>query len=100
MSKTIYQSRLENLQPARDHFRVRAESIRKYFPFEIWSKYGLNWPQWDKLRVLVCNTFGVSTVDQIPDELIDDANVFTISLIDQMFEQNIKVMHIECQKRR
>jgi len=99
MTKTVQQLRQEKLKPARDHFKSCAEYIRTCFPFEIWSMHGLNWPHWDKLRVLICNTFGVSTIDQIPDEFIDSANDFAIEMINTMFDRNIQAMKLFQQKK-
>ena len=97
--KSIAQIRLERLRPVREHFKQRTEEIREMFPFEIWSRHCLNWPHWDKLRVLICNTFGVTTVDQIPEDLVDDANELFIKVLNQLFDQNIKTMRLFQQQK-
>lgn len=87
-----FKKRAHNLNEARAYYDKRVKAIQKNFSDEIWSTSSLNWPQWDKFRVLLCNIYGVSCVDQIPDEYVKDANVTAINMLAIMFDKNIQML--------
>lgn len=78
-----------NLQVAREHFRVRAENLRKLFDHAIWTE-GLNWPEWEFIKKLICHTYCVSSASGIKDDLLEEANNLAIKLIDEVFDVNEK----------
>jgi hypothetical protein len=77
-----------NLKPARDHFKFRAEKLRSDFEFSIWSGNGLNWPDWEFIKKLVCHTYSVSSAGGIEDNLLEDANNLAIDIINKIFDVN------------
>lgn len=97
MNKPDFKKRAHNLDEARAYYDRRVKAIHTNFPDEIWSTGSLNWPHWDKFRVLLCNTYGVSCVDQIPDEYVKDANVTAINMLAIMFDTNIRMLERKMQ---
>lgn len=83
---------IHNLEPAKDYFKAKFEQMHKDFDFNVWTYYGLSWSDWDKIRMLVCHTFGTSLVRNIPEEQLEAANNLGRTLIDVLFEQNYKTL--------
>ena len=81
-----------NLKIARDHFDFRTNDIKRRFKFELWSPYGLNWPEWEFIRKMICHCYGTSTASGISDDLLDEANGLGIRLIDEIFDVNEKTL--------
>lgn len=79
---------IHNLEPAKDYFKKKFDQMHKDFNFSVWTYHGLTWSDWDKIRMLVCHTFGVSLVRDIPEEQLKTANDLGKKLIDVLFEQN------------
>lgn len=89
-TKSAAYKNLHNLKPAREHFGVRAEAIRKKFPFHVWSPNGLNWPDWELVRRLLYHAYGVNAASRISDDLLEEANKFAMDLTDKLFDANEK----------
>jgi hypothetical protein len=79
-----------NLKPARDHYQVRRDKIHENFEFEVWTINGLNWPEWEFVRKLICHTYGTSMASGIKDDMLESANALGISMIDSLFDANEK----------
>ena len=84
---------IHNLEPAKDYFKEKFEQMHKDFDFSIWTNHGLQWSDWDKIRMLVCHTFGVSLVRNLPVNQLEAANNLAKTLIDLMFTQNYETLN-------
>ena len=93
--KPDFKKRHHNLDRTRQYYNMRVNIIRNQYPFKVWERSSLNWSQhWDKFRVLLCNIYGVSCVDQIPDAFVDDANDFAIAMLTKMFDKNTEMLDL------
>ena len=92
--KPDFKKRYHNLDTTRQYYHMRVNVIRNQYSFKVWEKGSLNWPHWDKFRVLLCNVYGVSCVEQIPEEFIADANTFAIDMLTKMFDKNMEMLDL------
>lgn len=84
---------LHNLEPAKDYFKKRFDQMHSDFAFDIWTYHGLMWSDWDKIRMLVSHTYGISLVKNIPEDRLEAANNLAIAMIDLIFEQNYETLN-------
>ena len=89
---SMYVKRQHNLDRTKEYFNARVNIIRACYSHEVHGMGSLNWPHWDKFRVLLCNIYGVSCVDQIPDNLVEDANDLAIDMLQKMFDKNMEIL--------
>lgn len=84
---------LHNLERSREYFKTRIEELREVFAFGVWSKNGINWPDWNYIIRLVCHIYGVTKAGDIPEKFLEDANDLAIRLVDEIINGNIKFLN-------
>lgn len=88
---------LHFLEKAYKHFRDRQEVLYK---ISLRSRNRNDWTDhnlclisygWDNVRKLVCWTYGVNTIKDLPDDKQEEINNFAISILDNLFDKYSKL---------
>lgn len=79
------------LSKAREHFNERRDyyihNLRKIEGGHVVSNECLIAYGWDSIRHLVCWTYGVCVIEDLPDDKQEEINQYTIELIDKLFDK-------------
>ena len=78
------------------HFRQRQEVLHQISykrEWGDWTKHNLSLIcyGWDNVRHLVCWTYGVNVIQDLPDDKQDEINDLAIHIIDTLFDQYSKL---------
>lgn len=84
---------IHNLEPAKDYFKQKFDQMHNDFDFSIWTYHGIQWSDWDKIRMLICHTFGTGLVKDLPMDQLEAANNLAKTLIDLVFTQNYETLN-------
>lgn len=89
---TVAQKRTRYLARSRDYFKYHFEKLHKDFSFESFAYHGIHWADWEYIVRLVCHSLGVSTVDQIEEDRLEEANDLACDLVTFIFNTNIRTL--------